>query len=136
MFKSPVHPEPCACHVVEAWKYNWKMNTRLTHLCGDTQTSKNCNNSKQIFKTGVWLRTPRLNGLGHGDRSQVINRLFETAAGDSHPGACSPRFCGSHPSGLGSSRHRYPACGQTPAHYFPPSCPASRPAAEPGSAGQ
>ena len=37
---------------------------------------------------------------------------------------------------LGSSHHRYPACGQTPAHYFPPGCPASQPAAGPGSAGQ
>lgn len=30
----------------------------------------------------------------------MISRLSETAAGGSHPGACSPRFCGSHPSGL------------------------------------
>lgn len=37
---------------------------------------------------------------------------------------------------LGSSRRRSPACGQTLARYFPPGCPASRPAAEPGSAGQ
>lgn len=37
---------------------------------------------------------------------------------------------------LGSSHHRCPACGQTPAHYFPPGCPASLPAAEPGSVGQ
>lgn len=31
---------------------------------------------------------------------EVISRLSETAAGGSHPGACSPRFCGSRPSGL------------------------------------
>lgn len=33
----------------------------------------------------------------------MISRRSETAAGGSHPGACSLRFCGSHPSGLQES---------------------------------
>ena len=44
-------------------------------------------------------------------QSEAISSLSETAAGSSCPDACSPRSSGSHPSGLGSSHHRYPACG-------------------------
>lgn len=37
---------------------------------------------------------------------------------------------------LGNSHHRFPAYGQIPVHCSPLGCQASRPAAEPSSAGQ